>query len=204
MPFNKPFLSREILWQGKLRNIPVRILYNKFPFADYHGLLVIEPEQQKPQFLQRQDIVKTQQILSEIANLQGVGLAYNSMTAYASVNHQHWQMFLSELAYPIEHTNWAHNSGTTHYPLRVECFRSITDAWPQIDRYQQSNSGFNLFVRADKTYLVKRKKQGQYQHSKWTSGFAWSEIMGNIMTTNLQDYEQLTAADIEQELKLLE
>ncbi len=201
--FNKPFLSREILWQGELSNIPVRLLYNKFPFADYHGLLVMEPEQQKPQFLQRQDIVKIQQILFEVSNLEGVGFAYNSMAAYASVNHQHWQMFLSERAYPIEHRNWAHNSGTTHYPLAVECFLSITDAWPQIDSYQQSNNSFNLFIRPDKTYLVKRKKQGQYQHSQWTSGFAWSEIMGNIMTTNLQDYERLTAVDIEQELKLL-
>jgi hypothetical protein len=202
--FNKPFLSREILWQGKLSNIPVRLLYNKFPFADYHGLLVIEPEQLKSQFLQRQDIDNVQQVLSEISNLEGIGLGYNSMAAYASVNHQHWQMFLSEQAYPVEHTYWAHNSGPASYPLSVECFNCITDAWPQIDRYQQSNSSFNLFVRPDRTYLVKRKKQGQYQHSQWTSGFAWSEIMGNIMATNQLDYEQLTALNIEQELKLLE
>lgn len=201
--FNKPFLSREILWQGKLSNIPLRLLYNKFPFADYHGLLVIHPEQEKPQFLLQQDGTTTQQILSEISNLKGIGLAYNSLAAYASVNHQHWQMFLSEQAYPIEHPGWTHNSGSVNYPLPVECFQTLIQAWPLIDRFQQSNSGFNLLVRPDKTYLVKRKKQGEYRHSSWTSGFAWSEIMGNIMTTGQQDYEQLNAQEIEQEFSLL-
>jgi hypothetical protein len=201
--FNKIFLSREILWQGNLANIPLRLLYNKFPFADYHGLLVIEPELKKPQFLQQQDIVKIQQILSEASHLQGIGLAYNSLGAYASVNHQHWQMFLSEQNYPVEHSVWTHNSGSNNYPLGVECFHKVSDAWPLIDSYQQSNCSFNLLVRPDKTYLIKRKKQGEYQHSHWTSGFAWSEIMGNIMTTTPLDYGQLTAHSIEQEFKLL-
>ena len=49
--FNKAFLSKEMLWQGELAGKPARLLYNKFPFARLHGLLVPEPEKQIPQML---------------------------------------------------------------------------------------------------------------------------------------------------------
>ena len=54
--FNKPFLKPEILWQGSYKsysqkNKNVSVLYNKFPFSDYHLLLAISPEKNLPQFL---------------------------------------------------------------------------------------------------------------------------------------------------------
>ncbi len=202
--FNKSFLSREIIWQGLLSSIPVRLLYNKFPFADYHGLLVIEPELEKPQFLNYPDCLKTQRVLTELSHLKGIGLAYNSLAAYASVNHQHWQLFLSEKNYPVEHSQWSHHSGAIDYPLNVEHFNSLINAWPQIKSYQKSNTAFNLIARPDNIYLVKRKKQGEYQHNGWTSGFAWSEIMGNFMTSSQQYYNELDSQIIEQELCLLQ
>ena len=201
--FNKPFLARETLWQGQLANATVRILYNKFPFADYHGLLLINPELNKPQFLQQQDCEQLEQTIQAMAGLQGLGLAYNSLGAFASVNHQHWQLFISDQDYPVEHARWIHNQGTQTYPLSVSCFRSLSEAWPQIDHYQQSQCSFNILLRAHKVYLVQRKKQGEYLHSRWTSGFAWSEVMGNIMTTQHSDFQQLTAQSIETEFERL-
>jgi len=201
--FNKTFLVRETLWQGRLANLRVRILYNKFPFADYHGLLLINPELNKPQFLFEQDCEQIEQTLLAMSGLKGLGLAYNSLGAFASVNHQHWQLFLSEQDYPIEHASWSHNQGTQGYPLKVSCFRCLTEAWPQIDQYQRAQCSFNILLRAHKVYLVERKKQGEYEHSSWTSGFAWSEVMGNIMMTRQQDFERLTAQSIETEFKRL-
>ncbi|MBC8210644.1 MAG: hypothetical protein H8E21_06205 [Gammaproteobacteria bacterium] len=201
--FNKPFLARETLWQGTLASARVRILYNKFPFADYHGLLLINPELNKPQFLQQQDCVEVQQAMLEMAAVEDIGLAYNSLGAFASVNHQHWQLFVSERDYPVEHIRWSHNNGSQAYPLSVHCFPSLIEAWPVIDHYQQTQQSFNILLRAHKVYLLERKKQGEYPHSDWTSGFAWSEVMGNIMTTRERDFQQLTAQAIEDEFQLL-
>ena len=49
--FNKAFLRNEVLWEGELRARSARLLYNKFPFANLHGLLVVEPAAELPQFL---------------------------------------------------------------------------------------------------------------------------------------------------------
>jgi len=201
--FNKPFLRKEILWEGELAATAVRILYNKFPFADFHGLLLVEAQQCRPQHLNLQDCNKIQAVLTALAHLPGIGLAYNSLGAYASVNHQHWQLFLSDQHYPIEHTRWKHNSGTECYPLPVECFSNVTQAWSAINQMQQSDQSFNLFIRPNKTWLIKRKRQGEYQHSRWTGGFAWSEVAGNIMTTGLEDYLSLDATSIQTELQKL-
>jgi len=58
-------------------------------------------------------------------------------------------------------------------------------------------------LRQDKAYLVVRKNQGTYSQPAWTSGFAWSEVMGNITTSNKDEYTGINADQIEQELARL-
>jgi hypothetical protein len=199
--FNKSFLSKEVLWQGSLEKNKLRILYNKFPFADYHSILLLQPEQNKPQFLTQHDCAEIQQLLHLLSGLTGLGLAYNSLGAFASINHQHWQMFISEKPYPVELEQWSHNSGQTNYPITVVKFNSPLEAWAQIDENQRNNNAFNLFIRPGKTYLVARNWQGTYQHAEWTSGFAWSELMGNITVSRKKDYASLNLSTLEQEFK---
>ena len=49
--FNQPFLRKEVFWEGVLCGRSARLLYNKFPFAELHGLLVVDPLDKRPQFL---------------------------------------------------------------------------------------------------------------------------------------------------------
>jgi len=49
--FNKPFMQKEAFWAGKLCGHYATLYYNKYPFADFHGLLVPERESCLPQFL---------------------------------------------------------------------------------------------------------------------------------------------------------
>ena len=198
--FNKPFLRREILWQGEMKGISLRLMYNKFPFADYHGILLLEPEQQKPQYLEAEDCARLHRLLGQLAALTDLGLAYNSLGAHASVNHQHWQLFLSATAYPLELEDWAHNGGNLPYPLAVERFANLVEAWPLIEQLQQQQQAFNLFCRHAYCYLVRRKAQGQYNPSSWNSGFAWSEIMGRITLGNGEDFARMREADVVAEL----
>ncbi len=201
--FNKPFLRREILWQGEINHSQWRLMYNKFPFADYHGILLLEPEQQKPQDLQAEVCARVNRLLDQLSGLTDLGLAYNSLGALASVNHQHWQLFLSTTAYPVELENWTHNGGSLDYPLEVRRFANLVEAWPLIDQLQQQQQAFNLFCRHPYSYVVKRKAQGQYTPSDWNSGFAWSEIMGRITLGNSEDFARIGDVDIEAEFAQL-
>ncbi len=201
--FNKPFLAREIIWKGQLEMLEVCLFYNKFPFADYHTLLLINASEQKPQWLNQQDINDIETFMDALSDWEQLGLAYNSLGAYASVNHQHWQMVLSQQSYPVEQLHWKHNGGVRDYPIGVQCFASVMDAWQEIDSLQQNNQPFNLFIRHHRAYLIKRKKQGELAQPAWSGGLAWSELAGHFTLTRLSDYDSLTPQMIEQQLALL-
>ena len=203
--FNKPFLLKEVLWEGRLVGHDCRVLYNKFPFAELHALLVIGPEDNKPQWLTEADHAAAWQITSALAEgLPGVGFGYNAYGAYASVNHQHLQMFSrSDGAYPVEAPHWRHNGGEEDYPAECYRFENPDDAWSAIHAFHQSNRAYNLLYRPGRLYLLLRRFQGSYQHEPWTSGFAWSELAGAVTTFNPQDFETLGRAQIAAELEKL-
>jgi hypothetical protein len=201
--FNKPFLAKEIIWKGQIQSSPVTLFYNKFPFADYHALMLIDAEKEKPQFLSLQDCSDIWLVIEALTHIQGMAFAYNSLGALASVNHQHWQMLLSQQPYPVEHSRWTHNGGADSYPLPVDCFESTQNAWNEIDKLQHCNQAFNLFIRPQKVYLIKRKTQGEYPQPLWSGGLAWSELSGQFTLTQFSDYEELSTQKIEQLLAQL-
>lgn len=200
--FNKPFLQQEILWQGALLGRNCRLLYNKFPFAELHGLLVISPELDQPQYLDQQVHEYTWQLLTELGRgMPGVGLAYNARGAYSSVNHQHFQFYVRDQSvYPLERPTWQHNGGTQAYPLRCTRFLSATDSWQLIRQLQEQDIAFNLLYRPGLVYVVPRALQGSYQHAPWTCGFAWAETAGAVTTFCAENFEKLDQQTIEQEL----
>ena len=198
--FNKPFLQQEVFWQGEVLGHEIRLLYNKFPFASLHGLVVIDPQANKPQLLQQQDHELVWQLLHELDNQLPMGVGYNALGAYASINHQHFQSFVSKKKYPIELACWEHNGGNMHYPLACRKFMQADEAWEYLDSLHSANIPYNLLYRSGEMYCVNRAFQGSYQHSDWTGGFAWSEISGSIATTVRKDFEALGTADIQAEM----
>jgi hypothetical protein len=112
-------------------------------------------------------------------------------------------MMLSQQPYPIEHQRWIHNGGYDAYPLVVNCFESTQQAWNEIDKLQNCNQAFNLFIRPQKVYLIKRKIQGNYSQAVWNSGLAWSELAGQFTLTRFSDYKALNTQQIEQQLSEL-
>ncbi len=201
--FNKPYLTKEIIWKGVIQSLPVTMFYNKYPFADYHVLLLIDALKEKPQYLNQQDCSDIDAVIHTLSHLQGLAMAYNSLGALASVNHQHWQMMLTQQPYPVEHHRWIHNGGNDSYPISVNCFDSVLHAWDEIGYLQESNQAFNLFIRPQKVFLIKRKSQGEYPQAAWSGGFAWSELSGQFTLSRLSDYEDLNAQQIEQQLSQL-
>jgi len=200
--FNKPFLAREICWEGELAGQHCRLLYNKFPFAPLHGVLVIRPERCAPQFIERSDHLLVWRLLELMGEgIPGVGLGYNSLGANASVNHQHFQLFVREQEpLPIELHQWRHCGGGIEYPIPVTCHTDPERAWSAIEALHRCEQSYNLIYRPGRLYLLARVAQGSVNTAAWAAGVAWSELAGSVVVSNLAQFRGIDAAQLEQEL----
>lgn len=200
--FNLPGLVQEVLWSGELLGRPARLLYNKFPFAELHGLLVPEPELELPQLLTPGRHAWAWEASEALARaLPGFGLAYNSYGAGASVNHLHFHTFLRAKPLPLSRSHWAHNGGETAYPAHCLGFDDPIAAWAAIDRLHARAVPYNLVYLPGCLYLLARRPQGSYVAADWSTGHAWYEMAGGVTTFSRDAYDRLQAAAIEAELR---
>lgn len=199
--FNKPFLRKEILWEGELAGLHTRWLYNKFPFAPLHTLLVMAPDEQRPQWLDEAGHQAVWELAERLgAGLPGLGFGYNAYGAYASVNHQHFQGYVrAGDVYPVELDRWAHNGGAEPYPLDCRCHDEPAAGWADIAALHAANTPYNLLYRPGRLYVLPRAFQGSYPHAPWTGGFAWSEVAGGITVFDARKMAALDRAAIEGE-----
>jgi hypothetical protein len=197
--FNKPFLAKEVLWEGPLAGKPARLLYNKFPFARLHGLLVPEPDKQTPQFL-TPELHGWAWHLCAHASVTGLCLGYNSTGAGASVNHLHFQSFVAADPLPLQDPRFAHNGGGEPYPLPCQRFTDPSDAWLELDRQHQQNAPYNLIYGRNCMQLVARVPQDSERLSEQSRGYGWSEMAGAVTLFSREAYEGLSAGEFEAEL----
>lgn len=203
--FNKPFLRKELLWEGELLGLPARWLYNKFPFAPLHTLLVLQPQAQRAQWLAPPDHQAVWRLTAFLGErLPGLGFGYNAYGAYASVNHQHLQGFVvAERPLPVELPCWRHNGGDRPYPLACQRYQDPDAAWAAIAALHVANTPYNLLYRPGRVYVLPRAFQGSYRHAGWTAGFAWAEACGAFTLFEAEKMAALDGAAIEAELAKL-
>jgi diadenosine tetraphosphate (Ap4A) HIT family hydrolase len=196
--FNKPFLAKEVLWQGELAGKPARLLYNKFPFAPLHGLLVPVPELQRPQFLSPELHGWAWEVAKQAGvAIPGFGIAYNSYGAYASVNHLHFQTFAREQPLPLQCLD------LSAYPLAAQRFDDPQSAWFQLDALHQQGTPYNLIYDVGGVIVIARARQGDVPLQTWSPGFAWSEMAGAFSVGSREEYDGLSEAEITQALQAL-
>jgi len=202
--FNKPFLNKEVLWSGDIDGVPVKLLYNKFPFAPLHGLLVPAAEENFPQFLNSDMHHFTSSVCYELGkNIADIAIAYNSYGAGASINHLHFQTFTMQQPLPVLKPHWQHNNGSTPYPATCRVFESPLNAWQFINELHHSNITYNLLYLPDKIVCLPRPFQGNYQIPQWTENFAWYELCGGVTTFNQHDFRELEDEEISAALSTL-
>lgn len=199
--FNKPFMAKECFWSGEIQHKQIDLFYNKYPFADLHGLIVPDRDACMPQYLS-QDVHEYIWQLTRLfeQTLPGVALGYNSYGAYASVNHLHFQMFINPRGLPISHAKWRHNGGEVDYPVKVTVCHSEGESWPVISGLHKKRQAYNLLYTPGKLYIIPRKVQGEAEVPTWSSGFTWYEMCGAMLVSSHQDYAALSEADIQQYL----
>ncbi len=200
--FNKPFMQKECFWSGVYEGVPIDLFYNKYPFADLHGLIVPRREDCLPQLLLQDIHCYIWQLTQKLSlNLPGLALGYNSYGAYASVNHLHFQMFIDPQGLPISHSQWLHNNGDCEYPAKVNVFYDDLESWAFINQLHNDNQVYNLLYMPEKIFVIQRQLQGSIKTPTWSSGFTWYEMSGALLLFNNEDYKQLTVVEIEMLLK---
>ena len=195
--FDKPFLSRELFWEGSLCGRAATLLYNKFPFADFHGLLVPEITQHRPQFLEAEDIAYLWELGLSLHNaLPGFGIAYNSYGAHASVNHLHLQTFLRETPLPIADPRWVHNGGSQVYPLPSQRINELWQMREVIARLHTQTIAYHLVFTGGGWFCVPRRAQGTVSYPRWLGALAWLEAAGGFPLLEEEDFLHLGATEI--------
>ncbi|MCA1977644.1 MAG: hypothetical protein LDL19_00255 [Thiobacillus sp.] len=197
--FNKPFLAREVLWSGTLGGASARLLYNKFPFARLHGLLVPEPERCLPQRLTPELHAWAWELCAR-SKLPGLRLGYNSLGAGASVNHLHFQSFVPAGPLPIDNPLFTHNGGSRPYPLPCHRHTRRDAAWQQIERLHQHNQPYNLVYSPAGLILVPRIPQDSDRLASTCRTYGWSEMAGVVTRFSRDPYASLDTAGYEAEL----
>jgi len=195
-------MEKECFWSGEFNNKQMDLFYNKYPFADLHGLIVPQRDKCLPQFLLKdmhEYICAFTKDLSK--NLPGIAVGYNSYGAYASVNHLHFQMFINEKALPISLPTWKHNGGETEYPINVFVCENAEDSWKIIDDLHNQKQAFNLLYMPEKIFIIPRSVQASVDTPDWSSGFTWYEMSGAMLQSNHQDYMNLRDSEIAKYLK---
>ncbi len=197
--FNKPFLAKEVLWAGELGGKSARLLYNKFPFARLHGLLVPEPERALPQVLSPELHGWAWDLCAQSA-VPGLCLGYNSTGAGASVNHLHFQSFVQTGPLPVQDAHFAHNGGKGTYPLPCLRFADREAAWLHLDDLHRRNQPYNLIYGKDGLHCLARLPQDNAQLNAATRGYGWSEMAGVVTLFSREGYETWHGAGFEADL----
>jgi hypothetical protein len=129
--------------------------------------------------------------------LPTVGFGYNAYGAAASVNHQHFQMYIRDDGYPVENDCWRHNGGADEYP--ISCYKQDDSdtAWRSIESLHESNTAYNLLYRPGLLYILPRRMQGHFEYAQWLTGIGWADVMGEVTAFNREDYEQVDRQQLE-------
>ena len=198
--FNRPFLAKEIFWQGRFADHDVSLLYNKFPFMPLHGLWVPEQDKCHPQYLFEEMHHSIWDSCRQIgATISDVGMGYNSLGAGASVNHLHFQFFVDG-PLPVESPSWNHHQGEVDYPVHCRLFESAEESWIEIEKLHQQNQPYNLIYRPGKLYLLPRAPQGSYENADWSIALTWNEMAGSFVLFDKSACQAMSNEDLSTEL----
>ncbi len=202
--FNKPFLKPEILWQGLYKKLKLRVLFNKFPFSDYHLLIVVSHEKNSSQLLTQEIHQYAYEMTNDVSEVfPGFGLGFNSLAAGASVNHLHFQGFIRDQVFPIEKSFWKHHGGDVDYPLAVKCFTETDLAWDYMNDLINQDNAFNCLYRSNCCYVIPRKYQGTVKLPDWLTGAGWLDVAGVMTVSDEETFNAIDEQAVTQALGLL-
>jgi diadenosine tetraphosphate (Ap4A) HIT family hydrolase len=195
--FNRAFLRPEILWQGEWRDVSMRVLYNKFPFAPWHLIIVPQPDTQLPQYLDETQHARMWELVERIqGRLPGFAAGYNSIGACASVNQLHFQSFIRADALPVELPRWRHNGGGDAYPMVCTALSTAAESGSLLRQLHADNQPYNLLYRPGRCYVLQRRMQGSDGVEPMVRGAGWIEECGVFNIAEPAQFDTLAADEL--------
>lgn len=195
--FDKPFLAAETFWSGEVAGRGLDLLYNKFPFAPLQTIVVPDRAAHLPQWLTRPDHGLAWSLAETLAPAgDGTLVGYNSLGAFASVNHLHFHLALGADPMPLMDARWRHNGGELDYPLPCSLERDPDAAWDRIESLQAGDRPFNLIYGRGAVFVLERRRQGDYALPEGVAGQAWYELGGGFVCFDAARFAALTEAEI--------
>ena len=200
--FDKAFLKKEIFAEGAYQGKQISLLYNKFPFVNYHALLVVDKNLQHNQFLTKEylDYIFCLQTDNEIKIPEWV-TAYNSLGAGASINHLHFQVFLQSQPLALFSSHLTHNGGTESWPAYCCVFNTTEACWHYLQQLHAHNIPYNLLVKYKKIFCLPRKPATQTYATFNVASYGWSEMAGIFTFSDNNIFTQATPALLEETLR---
>lgn len=177
--FNK--VTNPTIWSGLLNERQVSLYYNKFPYKDLQSLLVIEPAKNMEQYLTLTDHQYVWEVCQSLKHLDDLFIGYNSLGAFASVNHLHFHLMIGIEELTVIQDKWLHNGGTEKYPAEIFVFKSALASWDLINFLNTNNIAYNMLYTPGKIYIYPRRFQGTYTDPLWSTGLGWYEFSGNFI-----------------------
>jgi hypothetical protein len=129
-------------------------------------------------------------------------MGYNSIGAYASVNHLHFQLFIENEKLPVTNSIWAHNGGTKEYPAKCLVFNDKSASWKFISMLHKKNIPYNILYTKEKVFLFPMNFQKSHKKTIFPLGFAWIELSGSFINVSKRDYQNITEKQILREFKM--
>jgi len=216
----------EIFLETKESGMTLSFLYNLFPLAPFHALLVPDRKANRPQYIN--DIGQLTFIWEFIyqARDPNLRIGYNSLGAHASVNQFHYQLFYNTTTWrpPIETLVEAMPKGVNvmnDWPLRqTTVFKGIGKetslnevfyCLKQLHAAAQKNPNtiaYNLYIMPEAIVLLPRAHQSTYADylntaGAFTSGPAFAETTGYWFVTTEAQQQNLTEAQIRQAYEII-
>jgi hypothetical protein len=180
------------------------VLYNKFPFSDYHLLIVVSPEESRSQLLTKEMHQYACLLVKNVEqSLPGFGIGFNSLAGGASVNHFHFQGFIRNQDFPVEKRSWQHNGREAVYPLPAKCFADAETSWHYINQLVEQDVAFNCLYRNNICYVAARKYQGTVELPEWLNGAGWIDVAGAITVSDEETFSSIDGQSVTQGLGLL-
>ncbi len=197
--FNK--VKQPTIWEGAYFDRQVSLYYNEFPYKDLQAILVLDPKLNKEQFLTKVDNLYMWSICERLKNLYNISIGYNSLGAFASVNHLHFHLMIGIEELTVVQSKWSHNGGSDEYPARVYIFEDVDKSWNLIETLHSKNIAYNILYTPGKIYVFPRKFQDTYVTPSWSTGFGWYEFSGNFIIYEDEEVNALTDEIIRKSLK---
>lgn len=203
------------------QDLNMDFLYNRYAFAPYHFLLVPNRGSGHNQFIDsdkdREIIDSSWQLVHDKGLGNGIRLCYNSLGAHASVNHLHFQGFflVDDWDLPIDKYLNNGNFKQDNFYMKGASFIPEGDAVKGLVKFiQEMNDGYRKGEKLSYSYYMTpkgimcfpRKHQGDSLYrgllgdvespEAISTGFAFYELLGEILTPRRVEFEDEDSKDI--------